>query len=159
MSDEPTPAFIAGVQMISALMGLTLSMQQKFGSDALTVAQTFAEHLGTRLGIHIKEQANITGTGIQDIERLYHAWLDPAIAPHTLQTSITGKTLTVTRETPTKCAGLAVAQQMNLPLETVCHTISQPLFKGVAKAINPNATYSEVHMSAPKCEETIEVPS
>ena len=138
MSDEPTPAFIAGVQMISALMGLTLAMQQKFGAEALTIAQTFAEQLGTRLGTHIKDQAHITGTSIQDIERLYHAWLDPALAPYTLQTSITGNTLTVSRVSPTKCAGLAVAQQMNLPLETVCQTISQPLFKGVAKAINPN---------------------
>jgi hypothetical protein len=158
VSKEPTPQFIAGVQLISALVGLTLAMQQKFGTEVIPIAQTFAEHLGTCVGAHIKQQANITGTSIHDIERLYHAWLDPALAPQTLQTTVTKNTLTVTRKTPAKCTGLVVAQQMNLPLETICRTISQPLFTGVAKAINPNAIYTTVEMSQAKCEETITLP-
>ena len=42
--------------------------------------------------------------------------------------------------------------------ETVGHTISQPFFKGSAKAINPNVVYSTVQMSEPECIETIELP-
>ena len=153
-----TPQFQAGVQLFSALMGLTLAFKQKFGDEALNVASAFAEQMGTRMGNQFKRTAGITGSGIKDVERLYHVWLDPVLAPHKLATSVEGNKLTVTREAPTMCPGLVVAKQMNLPLEMVCGNISQPMFQGIARAVNPNAKHSAVQMSQHKCVETIEIP-
>lgn len=157
MSEKHSPEFMAGVQLISALTGMTLAFKQRFGDEALKVTQSFVEQMGTRIGNQFKEMAGVTGTGIHDIERVFHAWLDPALAPHKLETHAEGNKLTVTRESPTLCPGLVVAKQMNLPLETVCNNISQRMFQGVAKAVNPNVKYSAVQMSERKCVETIEI--
>ena len=110
------------------------------------------------MGNMFKEGAGITGSGIRDIEQVYHMWLDPALKPHKLATEVEGNKLTVTRENPTLCTGLVVAKQMNLPLEMVCKNISQPMFKGVAKAVNPDAKYNSILMSMQKCIESIEIP-
>jgi hypothetical protein len=84
--------------------------------------------------------------------------LDPAIAPHKLITSVEGNKLTVIREIPAMCTSMVVAKQMNLPLEMVCSTVASPMFKGVAKAINPSARYSNIQMSEQKCIDKIEIP-
>lgn len=156
MSEKYTPQFMAGVQLMSALMGLTLAFKQRFGDEALKITRAFAEQMGTRMGNEFKERAGITGSGIHDVERLYHAWLDPTLAPRKLHTNVEGKKLTVTRESPTMCPGLIVANQMNLPLEAVCNNISQPMFQGIARAVSPNAKYSTVQMGQNICVETIE---
>ncbi len=148
---------MAAAQMITALMGMTLAYKQRFGDEALEVARGFAEQLGTKVGSQFKERAGVTGSGIQDVERVYHAWLDPALSPHKLDTRVEGIKMTITRESSQRCAGLFVAKQMGLPLEMVCRNISQPLFKGIAKAVNPNAKYTGVQMSEQKCIETIEI--
>ena len=158
MSEKPTPQFIAGVQLISALTGMTLAFQQRFGDAALDVAKGVAENLGTKIGTQFKKEAGVTGSGIRDIERVYHAWLDETLAPHKLDTTVEGSKLTVTRESPTMCPGLVVSKQMNLPLETVCGNICQLMFKGIAKSVNPSAEYKAVQMSQNKCVETIEIP-
>jgi len=157
MSEEPTPEFMAATQMSGALMGMTLAFKQRFGDEALEVARGFAEQLGTKVGNQFKERAGITGSGIHDIERIYHTWLDTTLKPHKLDMKVDGNKLTVTRESPQECPGLFVAKQMNLPLEMVCRNISQPLFKGVAKAVNPNVKYTAVQLSEEKCIETIEI--
>ena len=158
MSVKRTPEFEAAVRLMSALMGLTVAMKERFGDEALTVAQGFAERLGTRMGNRIKGQTGISGTDIHAVEQLYQAWLGPTYAPYKVDTEVKGNKLIVTRTSPTICLGLAMTKQLQLPLETVCHTISQPFFKGIAKAINPDAMYSAVQMSEPKCIETIELP-
>ena len=142
---------MAGVQLISSLMGLTLAFKQRYGEEALEISRMFVENMGTRMGNKFKEMASVTGMDIQDIERVYHSWLDPILAPHRLDTRIEGNKLIVTRESPTMCAGLIVAEQLNLPLETVCHNISQPMFKGIARAVNPKAEYNMVQMGQQKC--------
>jgi hypothetical protein len=138
-------------------MGLTLAFKQRYGDEALKISRRFAENMGIKMGNKIKEMSGITGTDIMDIEQVYHAWLDPVLAPHKLETKIEENKLNIIRESPTKCPGIIVAKQMNLPLETVCHNISQPMFKGIAKAVNPNVEYNTVHMSEKKCIETIEI--
>lgn len=158
MSEEPTPQFMAGVQLISSLTGLTLAFKQKYGEEALEISRRFAENMGTMMGNKFKEMASVTGKDIQDIERVYHSWLDPILTPHKMETRIEGNKLIVTRASPTMCPGLVVAKQLNLPLETVCKNISQPMFKGIAKAVNPNAEYDTVQMNQQKCIETIEIP-
>ena len=158
MSEQQTPEFVAGVQMISALTGMTLAFRQRFGDDALMVARGFSEQLGMRMGKMFMERANITGSDIRDIEKVYHAWLDPVLKPNEIITNVEGNKLTVIRENPTLCPGLVVAKQMNLPLETVCNNISQQMFKGIAKAVNPNAEYSTIQMGTSKCVESIEIP-
>jgi hypothetical protein len=114
--------------------------------------------MGTIIARNCKEKGGVTGSGIHDIERVLHTWLDPAIAPHKLKTSVDGNKLAVTRESPASCPAIAVAKQMNLPLEVVCNTVALPMLKGVAKAVNPNAKYSSIQMSEQKCIDRIEVP-
>ena len=157
MSEKHTPEFMGGVQLFSALMGLTLAFKQKFGDEALEVTRGFVEQMGVKMGNQFKGKAGITGSGAEYVERVYHAWLDPMIAPYKLGTSVQGHKLTVIRESPTECPGLVVAKQMNLPLEMVCNNISQPVFTGVAKSVNPKARFSAVQMSERKCIETIEI--
>jgi len=50
MGEKHTPEFMFGVQMITALMGMTLAFKQRFGDEALEVARGFAEQLGTKVG-------------------------------------------------------------------------------------------------------------
>jgi len=50
MSEKHTPEFMSGVQMITALMGMTVAFKQRFGDEALEVARGFAEQLGTKVG-------------------------------------------------------------------------------------------------------------
>ena len=159
MSEEKfSPEFMGGVQLQSALMGLTLAFQKKYGDEAVKITQAFAEQMGTRMGSNFKEKAGITGSGVREVERVFHIWLDPAVAPHKLKTSVEGKKLTVTREIPARCPAIVVARQMKLPLERVCNTVALPMFKGVAKAVNPNAKISNIEMSEHKCRDVIEIP-
>ena len=159
MSKEKfSPEFMAGVQLMSALMGLTLAYKKRFGDEAMKVTQGFAEQMGTMMGNQFKEKAGIKGSGIQEVERIFHTWLDPALAPHEVQTTVEGNRLTVTRESPTKCPALVVAKQMNLPLEMICNNIAMPMFKGIAKSVNANAKHSTIQMSEQKCIDRIELP-
>ena len=158
MSEKISPEFQGGVQLQSALMGLTLAFKNRFGGEASKVTQAFAEQMGTIIGNQIKEKTGITGSGINDIERVFHAWLGPALAPRKLETSVEGNKLTVKRESPTICPAIIVAKQMNLPLEMICNTVALPMFKGVAKSVNPNARYYNLQMSEQKCIDRIEIP-
>jgi len=139
-----SPEFMGGVQLQSALMGLTLAFKKKYGDEAIKVSQAFAEQLGTMMGNKFKEKAGITKTGIHGIEKVFHIWLDPAFAPHKLKTSVEDNKLTVARESPTMCPAILVAKQM-------------PMFKGVAKAVNPNVRHSNIQMSENKCIDRIEI--
>jgi len=149
---------MAGVQLQSALMGLTLAFKKKYGDEAVKITQAFAEQMGTMMGNNFKEKGGITGSGIKEAERVFHIWLDPAVAPHKVKTRVAGNRLTVTREPPAICPAIVVAKQMNLPLETVCNTVALSMFKGVAKAVNPNAKTSNIQMSEQKCIDTIQIP-
>lgn len=149
--------FMGGVQLQSALMGLTLAFQRKYGDEAVKITQAFVEQMGTRMGNNFKEKGGIKGSGIKEVERVFHVWLDPAVAPNKLKTSVDGDKLSVTREIPTMCPAIVVAKQMNLPLEMVCNTVALPMFKGVAKAVNPKAKTSNIQMGEQKCVDTVEI--
>jgi hypothetical protein len=152
------PEFMANVQLQSALMGLTLAFKQKYGDDALKITQAFGEQMGFRLGNQIKEKASVKGSSIQDVERVLHAWMDPTALGPPVKTKVEGKKLTAVRESPTQCPALHVAKQLNVPVELVCNTLAFPMFRGVFKAINPNAKHSNIQISEKKCIDTIEVP-
>jgi hypothetical protein len=146
------------VQLQSALLGLTLAFKKKYGDEAVKVTQGFAEQLGTMIGNKIKEEIGVTGSGIHDVEKVFHAWLGPALAPRKLETSVEGNKLMITRESPTLCPAIIVAKQMNLPLEIVCNTVALLMFKGVARSVNPNAKHSNAQMNKQKCVDSIEIP-
>lgn len=157
MDKEPSPEFVAGVQTISALMGLTLAFKEKIGDEALKITQGFAAQMGTMIGNNIKEAAGVTGSGIQDVERVYHIWLDPMFSPNKADISTEANKLTFTRDHPVMCPAMLVAKQMNLPLEMVCTTVANQVFSGIAKSVNPGAVYSNVQLSEQKCIDTIEI--
>ena len=158
MSERFSPEFQGGVQLQSALMGLTLAFRRVYGDEALKVTQAFAEQMGTMIGNQIKGKIGVTGSGIHDVERVFHAWLGPALAPQKLETSVEGNKLTVTRQSPTMCPAIVVAKQMDLPLEMVCNTVALRMFRGVAKSVNPNAKHSSIQTSEQKCIDRIEIP-
>jgi hypothetical protein len=158
VEEKFSPGFMGGVQLQSALMGLTFAFKKKYGDEAVKVTQAFVEQLGTMMGNNFKEKAGVKGSGIEDIERVYHAWLGPMLIPNKLKTVVEGNKLTINRELPTMCPALVVAKQMNLPLEMVCSTVALPMFKGVAKAVNSNAKATNIQMSEQKCMDRIEIP-
>ena len=159
MSKEKfSPEFIGGVQLQTALMGLTLAFKKKYGDEAVNVAKTFVEQLGTIMGNNFKEKGGIKGSGIHEIEKVFHIWMDPAIAPHKLSTNVEGNKLRVTRESPTMCPAIMVSKQMNMPLELVCNTVALPMFKGIARAVNPQAKTSNIQVTERKCIDGIEIP-
>jgi len=123
-------------------MGLTLAFKEKYGDEALKVTQTFAEQMGTMLGNKVKEKADIRGSGIREVERVFHAWLGPVLAHQKLDSRVEGNIMTVTRVTP--CPGLIVAKQMNLPLEKVCNTVNIPMFMFNILLKWPTSNASEV---------------
>jgi len=153
-----SPEFMGGVQLQTALMGLTLAFKQKYGDEAVNITKAFVEQMGTRMGNNFKEKGDVKGSGIPDIEKVYRIWMDPALAPHKLKTSVEGNKLSIIRESPAMCPAMIVAKQMNLPLEMVCNTVALPMFKGVARGVNPNAKHSTVQASEQKCIDRIEIP-
>lgn len=157
MSEKQTPEFNAAVQLITALTSLTLAFRRKVGDGAFKVTQSFNEHLGMKFCHQFKEKMSITGSGIHDINRVYHAWLDSTLVTHKLDTKVEGNKLVVTRVSPTTCAAMVVAKKKNLPLELVCRYVTQPIFQGIVKAVNPKAQYSAIEMGEHKCVETIEI--
>jgi len=156
--EKSSPQFQATVQLQSALMGLTLAYKQKYGDEALEVAKAFIKQLGIRLGNQLKEKTGVVGSGPKDIERVLHAWQDPATLGPPAKSTVEGKRLTMTREAPTQCPAMLVAKQMNLPLGMVCNTVAFPMFRGVAEAINPKARHTSVQIDSKKCIDVIEVP-
>jgi len=155
VSEKFSPEFQGGVQLQSALMGLTLAFRGRYGDEALKVAQAFSEQMGTMIGNQIKERAGINGLGIRDVEKLFHAWLDPILDPRKVVTSVEGDSLSVIRQSPTMCPAMIVAKQMNLPLKTVCDTVALQMFRGIARSVNPNAHHENVEMSHAKCVDKI----
>ncbi len=156
MNEELPPQFMAGVQVISAMTGLTLAFKEKLGDEALKITQGFSEQMGTMMGENIKKQAGVTGSGIEDMEKVFHAWLD-AMGGGT-KISVEANKMTSVREHPAMCPAITVSQQMNVPLEMICNTVANPVFRGIAKSVNPDAVYSNVQISEEKCIDTIEIP-
>jgi len=152
-----SPEFQGTLQLLSALMGLTLAFKEKYGDEVLKVTQAFVELMGIRMGNQFKEKAGAKGSGIRDVERVVQAWLGPTLAPDKPKTIVKDKKMTLMREAPTMCPPLLVAKQMNLPLEMVCNTLSLPMLRGIAKAVNPQAKLTS-QISEQKCVDIIETP-
>ena len=93
----------------------------------------------------------VSNNGIRGLTDDAIGWMDPATEAFDL---------TIDRALGMWSQGgpFGVAKQMNLPLEKVCNNISQQMFKGIAKAVNPNAEYSTIRMGTSKCVESIEIP-
>jgi hypothetical protein len=158
MNDKPSPEFMGSLRLQSALMGLTLAFKNEYGDKALNVTKTFAEQIGTMMGNDMKKGMGITGSKIEDIEKIFHGWMDPMMKPFEPQITVEGNKMIVSRESPAKCPPMMAAKQMNVPLELVCKTLAWPIFQGVARAVNPDAIYSNVEIGEQKCIETIEIP-
>ena len=158
MSEEKlSPQFQGTVQLQSALMGLTLAFKEKYGDEAIEISKAFTKQLGTKLGNQLKEKTGVVGSDLKDIEKVLHAWQDPSVVGPPPKSKIEGKKLTIIREGPTQCPALYVAKQMKLPLELVCNTVSFPMFRGVAEAVNPKAKHTSVQISSKNCIDTIEI--
>jgi len=146
------------VQLQTALFGLTQAFNEKYGDEALKVSEAFIEKLGIKMGTQIKEKEGITGSGIEDIEKLFIAFTRPLSSGAAAKSMVEGNKLTIIRESPSLCPGIYVAKQLKAPLETVCQTVNFPMMRGVAKAVNPNAKQTSIQLSEDRCEEIIEVP-
>ena len=155
---EVTPQFLGVVRLQGALMGLTLAFRKEYGDEALAIAKGFTHQLGIKMGDEVKKKAGIVGSSLEDIEKVLHAWQDPVVLGPPPKSKIEGKKLTITRKNPTQCPALHIAQQMGLPLETVCNTVAFPMFSGVAEAVNSEAKHTNVQTSSEKCIDTIEIP-
>jgi hypothetical protein len=156
MDEELSPQFMTGVQVISAITGLTLAFKEKVGDEALEITKNFSEQMGTMMGENIKKEANITGSGIEDMEKVFHAWLDAMGGG--IKINVESNKMTSVREHPAMCPAITVSNQMNVPLEIVCNTVANPVFRGIAKSVNPDAVYTNVQISEEKCIDTIEIP-
>lgn len=155
---KSSPQFKGAVQLQSALMGLALAYKQKYGDESLEVAKAFTKQLGVKLGNQLKKNLGIVGSDLKDIERVLHAWQDPAISGPPPKSVIEGKKLTMIREAPAQCPAMQVAKQMNLPVEMVCNTVAFPMFRGVAEAVNPKAKHTSVKIATKECIDAIELP-
>ena len=159
MSEKGIPPEIQGiVQLQSALFGLTQAFKEKYGDEALKVSESFIENMGVKMGTQIKEKEGITGSDLQDVEKVFHTFTRPLTSGATAKSVLEGNKLTIIRESPALCPGIYVAKQLNVPLEYVCKTVNFPMMLGVAKAVNPHAKHASIHLSEERCEELIEVP-
>ncbi|KYK34553.1 MAG: hypothetical protein HXS46_01935 [Theionarchaea archaeon] len=158
MEKEFSPEFQGVVQHMSGLMGLTSAFKEKYGDEAIEVTKDFAEKMGTIIGNRIKEGAGISGSGIEDMEKVFRGFLSMAKPPHEFELSVEGNTLTMKREMPAVCPGLIAAKRMGIPPDMFCNTITIPIWTGVAKSVNPDAVHASELMSEQKCIESIEIP-
>ena len=152
-----SPEFEGAVRLQSVLMGMALAFKERYGDEALETAKKFTKQLGMDIGNRIKEQAGITGSTLEDIEKVLHAWQDPFVLGPAPKSKIEGKRLLMTRENPTQCPALQVAKRMNLPLAMICENVAFPMFRGVAESVNPDAKHTSVQIASHKCIDAIEI--
>jgi hypothetical protein len=159
MGDKELPPEVQGsVRLQSALFGLTQAFKEKYGDEALKVSVSFIENMGVKMGTQIKEKEGITGSGLEDIEKVLEAFTRPLTTGTPAKTEIEGNKLALIRESQALCPAIYVAKQLNVPLEMICKTINFPTLRGIAKAINPNVKHTSVQISEQKCVETFEIP-
>jgi hypothetical protein len=160
LSEEKlSPQMQGTVNLMTAVMGLTLAMKQKFGQEAFDVTKTFVEQMGLKMGNQVVEKARIEGHDLEAIRKTVHVWQDPIFEGPPAESKIEGKTLTMMRNSPSRCPALYVARRMkDVPLELICNTVSFPMFRGVAKAVNQEAKHRSLQISEEKCVDVIELP-
>ena len=159
MSEEKyAPQFEGLVRLQSALMGITLAFQERYGDEALEIYKQFIKQLGMNIGNQIRKQAGITGSSLKDIEKTLHAWQDPVVLGPPPKSKIEGKRLLMIRESPTECPALHVAKRMKLPLAVVCENVAFPMFRGVAESANPDAKHTSIQIASETCIDAIEIP-
>jgi hypothetical protein len=160
LSEEKlNPQMQGTVNLMTAVMGLTLAMKQRFGDGAIDVTKNFVEQMGVKMGNQVAEKAGIEGHDLKAISKTLHTWQDPIFQGPAAESKIEGKTLTMIRKSPSRCPALYVAKQMkDVPLELICNTVSFPMFRGVAKAVNQQAKHKSLQISQEKCVDVIELP-
>ena len=157
MVDKMLPQFMGTVRIQTAIMGLTLAFKEKYGEEALDVAKAYVEGMGMMIGWQLKQEGGITGSDVSAIERVYHAWLDPAYAPNRPDIQVNDNEVFVTRKSPMLCPAMVASKQMNLSLDLVCETVAIPMFRGVAKSVNKDAVHTSTR-GQQKCIDKLQIP-
>jgi len=55
------------------------------------------------MGNNFKQKVGVKDSGIHDVERVFHTWLDPAVALHKLKTSVEGNSTLQLQQQPLDC--------------------------------------------------------
>lgn len=118
-------------------VGLVMSYYSKFGEDAFDVAKSYYAQAGKMLGENLKRNMKIEGNDANAVAAALNAFLSQ-VAGMAEAAKVEGNK--VICENKGFCPVLEAVKMLNAPWEKVCVNCSWPMFEGVAKGINPEAT-------------------
>jgi hypothetical protein len=119
-----------------AIIGYVLANYEKFGDEALKVAQKYFYALGKSNGQSIKQQMSITKTDAAAVATVMNVALEQTGGFR--GTRVEGNK--VIGENTGFCPIMEAVRILNAPWKIVCKNYSWRLFEGLAAAVNPNVS-------------------
>ena len=133
---ELTEKEMENVEQQMATIGYMLANYEKFGEDALKVANKYFYELGKSMGQSVKEKMGIKGSGPNAVAAVMSAILEKVGTKPTIK--IEGDKVII--ENAGFCPVMEAVRIMNAPWELVCRNYSWRWFEGIAAGVNPNVT-------------------
>jgi hypothetical protein len=125
------------VQARAESVGLMMSYYSKFGEDAFDVAKNYYAQMGKMLGEDLKRSMNIKGNDANAVVAALNAFL-VSVSGMPEAARVEGNQ--VICENEGFCSVMEAVKMLNAPWEKICANCSWPMFEGVARGINPDAT-------------------
>jgi hypothetical protein len=116
---------------------LVMSYYSKFGEDAFDVAKNYYAQMGKMLGEDLKRSMNIKGNDANAVVAALNAFL-VSVSGMPEAARVEGNQ--VICENEGFCSVMEAVKMLNAPWEKICANCSWPMFEGVARGINPDAT-------------------
>jgi hypothetical protein len=155
---ELTKEQMGFVQGRAESVGLVMSYYSKFGEDAFDVTKDYYAQAGKMLGENLKRSMNIEGNDANAVAAALNAFLSQ-VAGMPAAARVEGNK--VICENEDFCPVMEAVKMLNAPWEKICLNCSWPMFEGVARGINPDATM-EVEQSRIRgdkcCKHVVTVP-
>ncbi|HUV02952.1 MAG TPA: hypothetical protein VMW67_05880 [Desulfobacteria bacterium] len=134
---ELTEEQMGFVQARAESVGLMMSYYSKFGEDAFDVAKNYYAQAGKMLGEDLKRSMKIEGNDANAVAAALNAFL-AQVAGMAEAAKVEGNQ--VICENEGFCSVMEAVKMLNAPWEKICANCSWPMFEGVARGINPDAT-------------------
>ena len=147
------------IQFQKHRIGLVMAFYDKLGDDALDIAKAYFSQLGMTWGQDLKRSLHVEGDDEVALAAVLNAFLIQAVGMPEGSARVHGNQVIV--ENKDFCSVLEAVKLLKAPWEKVCLNCAQPIFEGIASAVNPD-TRMEVPKSRMKgdksCRHIFTVP-
>ena len=119
-------------------IGLVMAYYEKLGDDAFDIAKAYFSQVGMTWGQDLKRSLKVEGNDVNALAKVLNTFLSQTVGMPEGSAKVHDNQVIV--ENKSFCAVLEAVQMLNAPWEKVCLNCAQPIFEGIASAVNPNTT-------------------